>query len=48
MTVSKEKTKGMVVGHEGLNETDINSVQVESGPGEVVNHFTYIPWLKHL
>ena len=30
LTVSTEKTKGMVVG-EGLNESDVRPVQVESG-----------------
>ena len=48
LTESTEKTKGMVVGHEGLDDTDMNSVQVESGSVEVVSHFTYVPWLKHL
>ena len=39
--------KRKVIGHEGLDDTDMNSVQVESGSVEVVNHFTS-PWLKHL
>ena len=33
--------KRKVVGHVGLNERDVNLVQVQSGSVEVVNHFTY-------
>ena len=35
LTVSTEKTKGMVVG-EGLNESDVRPVQVEGGSVDVV------------
>ena len=31
-----------VVGHDGLDDTDMNSVQVKSGSVEVVSHFTYL------
>ena len=41
LTVSTEKTKGMVVG-EGLDEHNTSSVQVEGGTVEVVSHFTYL------
>ena len=39
LTVSTEKTKGMVVG-EGLNESDVRPVQVEGGSVDVVHDFT--------
>ena len=42
LTVSTEKTKGMVVGHEGLGDAERNSVQVENGSVEVVSHFMYV------
>ena len=42
LSVSAENMKGMVVDYEGLDESDINSVRVESGSVEVVNHFTYL------
>ena len=32
----------MVVGYEGLDGSDMNSVRVESGSVERVNHFTYL------
>ena len=32
----------MVVNNEELNESDMNSVRVESGSVEVVNHFIYL------
>ena len=41
LTVSTEKTKGMVVG-EGLNESDDRPVQVEGGSVDVVQDFTYL------
>ena len=41
LTVSTEKTKGMVVG-EGLNESDVRPVQVEGGSVDVVQDFTYL------
>ena len=41
LTVSTEKTKGMVVG-EGLDEHNTSSVQMEGSTVEVVNHFTYL------
>ena len=41
LTVSTEKTKGMVVG-EGLNESDVGPVQVESGSVDIVQDFTYL------
>ena len=41
LTVSTEKTKGMVVG-DGLDEHNTSSVQVEGGTVEVVSHFTYL------
>ena len=41
LTVSTEKTKGMVVG-EGLNESDVRPVQVEGGSVDVVQDFTHL------
>ena len=41
LTVSTEKTKGVVVG-EGLDEHNTSSVQVEGGSVEVVKHFKYL------
>ena len=41
LTVSTEKTKGIVVG-EGLNESDVRPVQVEGGSVDVVQDFTYL------
>ena len=41
LTVSTQKRKGKVEGHAGLDKHDVNSVQVESGSVEVVNHFAY-------
>ena len=41
LTVSTEKTKGMVVG-EGLNESDVGPVQVEGGSVDIVQDFTYL------
>ena len=41
LTVSIEKTKGMIVG-EGLNESDVRPVQVEGGSVDVVQDFTYL------
>ena len=41
LTVSTEKTKGMVVG-EVLNESDVRPVQVEGGSVDVVQDFTYL------
>ena len=41
LTVSTEKTKGMVIG-EGLNEGDVRPVQVEGGSVDAVQNFTYL------
>ena len=41
LTLSTEKTKGMVVG-EGLDDSDIRPVQVESGSMDVIQDFTYL------
>ena len=41
LTVSTEKTKGMVIG-EGLNESDVRPVQVEGGSVDIVQDFTYL------
>ena len=41
LTVSTEKTKGMVVG-EGLSESDVRPVQVEGGSVDEVQDFTYL------
>ena len=41
LTVSTEKTKGMVVG-EGLNESDLRPVQMESSSMDVVQEFIYL------
>ena len=41
LTVSTEKTKGMVAG-QILDERDVRPVQVEGSSVDVVNHFTYL------
>ena len=41
LTVCIERMKGKVVGHVGLDEHDVHSVQVQSGYVEAVSHSTY-------